>query len=212
MSSELTTKDLQVKDLHVAVDIETTGLDPYLHDMWEIAVVPFIKKEDTTFYSDTILGDYKVLPCSFKARMRPQNPMVMQQEALTVGGVTKEQLMAIPTNLYQVLNSFYEWKLEMYPEYSFVPVGHNYACFDKQFLIAKMNSYNYAQNFSHHSIDTKIIAKWLQDLGFNLGKKLSLQELKKFFNLKEQKAHTAFGDALTCIELLGNLNRLVKKG
>lgn len=209
MSSELTTKDLQVKDLYVAVDIETTGLDPYLHDMWEIAVVPFIKKEDTTFDSNFVLGDYKILS-SFKARMRPQNPMSMQLQALEVGNITREELLAIPTNLYQALNSFYEWKLEMYPEYSFVPVGHNYACFDKQFLIAKMNSYNYDQNFSHHSIDTKIIAKWLRDLGFNLGKKLSLQKLKAHFNLTESNAHTAYGDCLTSIELLSSLNKLVK--
>lgn len=211
MSNELIIKDLQVKDLLVAVDIETTGLDPYLHDIWEIAIIPFTKVEDTTFYSDHIIGNYKILPCTFKARMRPQNPMSMQQKALEVGGITKEQLMAIPTNLYQVLNSFYEWKMETYPEYRFVPVGHNYSSFDKQFLIAKMNSFNYDQNFSHHSLDTKIICKWLQQLGFNLGKKLSLQGLKAHFNLTEGNAHTSYGDCLTSIALLNSLNKLIKQ-
>lgn len=211
MSKDLTTKDLQVKDLLVAVDLETTGLDPYLHDMWEIAVVPFVKIDDMTFHSDHILGDYKTLPCTFKARMRPQNPMSMQPKALEVGGITKEELMAIPTNLYQALNSFYEWKLEMYPEYRFVPVGHNFASFDKQFLIAKMNSFNYDQNFSHRCLDTKVICKWLQNLGHDLGKSLSLQGLRKFFGLEEQPAHTSMGDCFTSIELLSTLNRLIRR-
>jgi DNA polymerase III epsilon subunit-like protein len=202
MSNELTIKDLQVKDLLVSIDLETTGLDPYLHDMWEIAVVPFELNEYKT--------SAKVLPCTFKARMRPQNPMSMQPKALEVGGVTKEELMAIPTNLFQILNSFYEWKLEMYPEYRFIPVGHNYVSFDKQFLIAKMNSFNYDQNFNHHSLDTKVIVKWLQSMGYSLGEKLSLQGLKKFFNLPSRTAHTSEGDALTCIDLLCALNKLVK--
>src|SRR4030042_1152018 len=199
MLKELTIKDLQVKDLLVAVDLETTGLDPYLHDIWEIAVIPFN-------------NDYKILPCTFKARIRPQNPMTMQQKALEIGGITKEKLMTISTNLYQVLNSFYEWKLEMYPEYRFIPVGHNYASFDKQFLIAKMNYFNYDQIFSHHCLDTKIIAKWLQSIGYSLGKKLSLQELKKYFHIEgDEKAHTAEGDCLTTIKLLEALNKLVKR-
>jgi DNA polymerase III epsilon subunit-like protein len=212
MSNEITVKDLQVKDLLVAIDLETTGLDPYLHDMWEIAVVPFVPKINDDFKSNNVVGDYKVLPCTFKARMRPQNPMSMQSKALEIGNITKEELMAIPTNLYQVLNSFYEWKLEMYPTYRFVPVGHNYSSFDKQFLIAKMNSFNYDQSFSHHSLDTKIICKWLQHNGHDLGKKLSLQGLKKFFGLEEQVAHSSMGDCLTCIELLSALNNLIKKG
>lgn len=209
VSKELTTKDLQVKDLLVSVDIETTGLDPYLHDMWELAIIPFVKTDNEDFISTNIIGSYKILPCTFKAHMRPQNPISMQPKALEIGGVTKEELMAIPTNLYQVLNSFYEWKLEMYPEYRFVPVGHNYASFDKQFLIAKMNNFNYDQNFNHHVLDTKVIAKWLQSNGCDLGKSLSLQGLRKHFGLEARKAHTSEGDALTCIDLLSALNRMV---
>lgn len=215
LTNELTTKDLQVKDLLVSIDIETTGLDPHLHDIWEISIMPFISTDNKDFNipinKNNIIGDYKILPYTFKARMRPQNPMSMQQKALEVGKVTKEVLMAIPTNLYQVLNGFYEWKLEMYPEYRFIPVGHNYASFDKQFLIAKMNSFNYDQNFSHHCLDTKIIAKWLQSNGYDLGKKLSLQGLRSHFKLNnEDKAHTSEGDCLTTIRLLDTFNKLIK--
>lgn len=201
----MTIKDMQTKDLLVAVDIETTGLDPHIHDMWEIAVIPFKFIEDGYWY--------ELLPCTFKSKIRPQNPVTMQPKALEVGGVTKEELMSLPMNLYQVLNSFYEWKLEMYPEYRFVPVGHNYASFDKQFLISKMNYFNYDQNFSHHCLDTKIIAKYYQSIGFDLGKRLSLQGLKIHFNLDSNKqllAHTSAGDAELSIQLLCSLNSLTR--
>mgnify|MGYP002749758777 CR=1 FL=1 len=192
--SKITPKDLQTKDLLVAIDLETTGLDPHLHDIWEIAIIPF--------------KNYEPLPCTFKARIRPSNPMTIQDEALKIGNVTKKTLINIPTNLYQVLSSFYNWKLEMYPEYRFVPVGHNYAAFDKQFLIAKMNYYNYDQNFSHHCLDTKIIGRWLKSLGYDLSEKLSLNNFKEKFNI-QQKSHCAEGDALACIELLKKFKELI---
>jgi len=219
-SSTISAKDMQKEDLLVAVDLETTGLDPHIHDMWEIAVIPFVPytEENINKYptvntdnNTMLIGNYIILPSTFKARMRPQNPTTMNPKALEVGGVTKEELMAIPTNLYQVLNSFYEWKLEMYPEYRFIPVGHNFASFDKQFLIAKMNVYNYDQSFSHHCMDTKIIAKWLSMLGYDLGKSFSLPGLKKKLNINlDIKAHSAEGDALTTIALLSELENLIR--
>ena len=194
--SEITVKELQKEDLLVAVDLETTGLDPHLHDIWEIAVMPFT-------------NNYQILPCTFKARIQPTNPVTMQDQALKICGVTKKELLEIPTNLYQVLHSFYEWKLEMYPEYRFVPVGHNYASFDKQFLIAKMNWFNYDQNFSYHCLDTQILAKWLNKIGYPIGNSFSLSALKERFKINTP-SHTAEGDAVACIHLLRELKNLVK--
>lgn len=65
----------------IYIDTETTGLDPELHDIWQL--------------SGIIEIDGKVMQ-EFDCKIRPVNFASITDEALRVGGVTVENLEAFP--------------------------------------------------------------------------------------------------------------------
>lgn len=111
-------------------DLETTGTDPKMHGIHQIAGM--IK----------INGETKE---RFNFKVRPKPGAIMAKEALEVGGVTEEQIMAYPP-----MNEVYRQLMKMIDKYV-----DKYNKQDKLFLIGYNNS----------SFDNGMFRQWFSDNG-----------------------------------------------
>ena len=103
-------------------DLETTGLFPGKHGVHQI--------------SGEIIID-KVSKEKFDFKVRPNPNAVIEQEALDVAGVTKEQILAYPpmTEVYtQFVKMLSKYVDKFKKDDKFFLVGYNNASFDYQFL------------------------------------------------------------------------------
>ena len=103
-------------------DLETTGLFPGKHGVHQI--------------SGEIIID-KVSKEKFDFKVRPNPNAVIEQEALDVAGVTKEQILAYPpmTEVYtQFVKMLSKYVDKFKKDDKFFLVGYNNASFDNQFL------------------------------------------------------------------------------
>jgi DNA polymerase-3 subunit epsilon len=134
---------------HFFFDIETTGLNPAKNGIHQISceiVIDGITKE---------ARDWKV---------RPNPQAIIEQEALDVAGVTKEQILAYPPmkDIYlQLIHTLSQYVDRYSRTDKFFLAGYNNAAFDNQFLrgFFLQNADNYFGSwFWSNSIDVMVLA------------------------------------------------------
>jgi DNA polymerase-3 subunit epsilon len=183
-------------------DLETTGVNPAKNGIHQISceiVIDGITKET---------HDWKVCP----------NPKaIIEQEALNVAGVTKEQILAYPPmmDVYVQLITTLGRYVERYSRTDkFFLVGYNNAPFDNQFLrgFFLQNGDNYFGSwFWSNSIDVMVLATqylldsrdWMENF------KLATVAEKLGINMDREKLHDASYD-LYLTKAIYNL--VTKKG
>lgn len=180
--------------VQAAVDTETTGLYSGIHEIVQLAIVPFNEQYEP-------MG-------RFVSYIRPMRPHVFMQEAFDVNKLTLEGLALQPTPI-QVKGSFMDWKENCYPESKFVPLGHNYASFDSGFLKIFFGQEQYNNMFDYHVDDTCIAIRLLVKKG-KLPKGVgSLTKALNHFGIKRNVEHDAYEDALATIKLYQKLVELI---
>jgi DNA polymerase III epsilon subunit-like protein len=195
-----------------AVDIETTGFNPQVDEIVEIAVI--ILNNDLT-------PTTKI----FNPIMRPDNLDLIDVDAARkipiLGTYYKEKLTdksslktagTVGLNPAIVPDLFLEWfeSLELAPYKKLIPVGCNYP-FDRSFLIQFLGSKTYNEIFVDLYRDVQVIANFFNDASDRRGfaadfAKVNLQYLCSCLKIeREGSAHTALSDAMVTAKIYKKL-------
>lgn len=133
----------------VFFDLETTGTNPGKHGIHQISgqiVIDGVVKE------------------SFDFHVQPNPKALIEEEALKVGGVTREQILAYPP-MQQVYQEFVDMLGKYVDKFNkkdkFFLVGYNNAAFDNQFLrgfFLQNGDVYFGSWFWSNSIDVMVLA------------------------------------------------------
>lgn len=160
---------------YLAVDIESTGLNPDSAQMIEIGAVVF---EDGTELS------------SFSKLIGVDQPLPLRIVELT--GITDQMLKGKP-NVHDVMREFLLF-CEEYCQESNVILGHN-VMFDYSFL--KSAAVNLGENYDRKGIDTLKIARVLhKDF-----ESKTLEAMCRYYQIQQQINHRALEDARAAAQL-----------
>lgn len=181
-------------------DIETTGVNPAKHGIHQI--------------SGCIEVDGEVKE-TFDFKVKPNPQAQIEDKALEVGGVTKEQILAYPemrivyNDLVEILAQYcdkFDKKDKMFL------IGYNNASFDNQFLrgFFLQNGDNYFGSwFWSNSIDVMVLAsECLKDNRSDM-EDFKLKTVAKYLGIEvsEEKLHNANYD----LELTREIYNLITK-
>ena len=170
--------------MFAVIDIETSGLDPNVHEILEFAGK---------------LVDQKTLEVVYEIsfRVRPLHIETAHPKALEVNGYTPEK-----------------WANAIDPEEAIhrivnlcsgaIILGHN-PRFDISFIEAAIKTYRVEKRIDYHMVDTVTLAvEHLVPLGLD---SVSLVNVCKFLGIPNDNAHTAMGDVDRCLQVYRKLAR-----
>lgn len=183
-------------------DVETTGLDCYLHSPIEISILRLSN------------GDQK------KWLLKPTNPDTIELGALKVNGHKLEDLLGktkegreLYKNPNEVIIEIENWLSEdAMPSESRFLIGHNIS-FDKfmmEQLWVKCNAKD-SFPFGRRYLDTMVIELFLDYCKGQFSEAYNLGSLNKKYGIKNEKAHTADADARATKELFIKQVELFRK-
>ncbi len=195
-----------------AVDIETTGLDPLRDEILQLAIVPLdLRNSHKDLRNSQVLtDDVRELRKPLNIRIKALNPERMSAEARKITGLDPCEGL----NLLDARKAVEEWFRENNIE-KVIPVGHNYTKFDGPFL-RNSKVVNYDEAFSHHELDTLIIARFANKLcefrrmekRFSSLKLMDLAANLRISQLRTSQAHDALSDATIAGEIFFKLLEL----
>ena len=179
-------------------DLETTGVKYWKNGIHQISGAVIIDGEIKEVF------DFKV---------RPNENALIEEEALKVGNVTKEQIMAYPT-----MKEVYSKIITMLSKYvdkfdkkdKFHLIGYNNASFDNQFFRAffvQNNDVYFGSWFWSDSIDVMVMASFkLRKVRHELVD-FKQSTVAKFLGIEidESKLHDAKYDIEICIKIFNML-------
>ena len=178
-----------------AIDTETTGLDPVVHEMIEIAIVPL---------GPDLKPRKDIFPFNFK--IRPENVNVIDKEALSVNKITLEDLYTNGIDPIKASDLFETWfdNLKLPFGKKIVPLGHNWS-FDAKFIEKWLGLTAFNCFFDYHYRDSSAIALFLNDWAeFHNERhpfpKVKLSYLCSQLKVENQRAHRALDDAIATAE------------
>ncbi len=174
------------------IDTETGGLDPQKHSLLSIGVVVWDAIEGELFSDEYYIYSEIYNVTKTAARLNHFDERRQQDYALDPEAVI-EKLKII--------------KEQYFREYPSVPLaGHNVA-FDIQFIKKMFSSCgrSFERLFSHRSVDTYSIIKYLSDCKLISEKINSSAKAFKYFGIPVNGRHTALGDARATMQLYAKL-------
>jgi DNA polymerase III epsilon subunit-like protein len=161
------------------IDLETTGTDPWIHEILEIGCV-LCEGE----------APYKIIE-ELELKVQPKHIETASIEALRINGYDESAWLFAVTlkeameHLSRVCDGA-------------IMIGHNVA-FDWGFIANALGTEGVPDPFFYAKLDTKSFA--LGIIGTRSDRSsLSLTELADVLNLKNERAHTALADARICYE------------
>lgn len=183
----------------VAVDVETTGLEPTYHEIIQIALVP-------------IEPDMRVDRSKCRCwKVRPRYPERATPEALAVNGLNLEELVYTAPSADTVMDRIDDFMdgLAMPEDKRMIPLAQNWA-FDGVWLREWMGEGRFNRLFSRRARDTMCLAASINDRYELNGEEppfenCSLSFLASYFGIVNQKAHDALEDAITTAEVYDRL-------
>lgn len=173
------------------IDCETTGLDPALHDIIEIAIVP-------------VDGKFEQIGSVFNQRIKALTPETASACALAINQLNPCE----GAEHKESLNLFYDW-MNLNCIERIAPIGFNYA-FDKGFILKWLGTDQYNQSFHYIIRDAHTLAIAYNDSRIIRGQKpmttsTSLGKLCDHFGLDHSKAHSAIQDCYLTLKIYKNL-------
>jgi DNA polymerase-3 subunit epsilon len=169
--------------VRIYLDTETTGLDPSVHEVIEVAVV-----REEVEYPYTGPGKITLM---WSRKVAPQHIETAEPVALKVNGYAPEAWAnAVP------FSTIAEELVEHLK--GGMIIGHN-PKFDTGFITAELKRAGVEPRISHRTIDTTTAAYMAWGLDGKM--KLSLDNLRSHLGLSSDGAHTALQDALDCREV-----------
>lgn len=177
----------------VFVDIETTGLNPEIHEIIEIAVVRVTQTWEE--------GEKPQFLSSFEwsVKIKPLHIENADPVALKVNGYSKNDWKEA-VSLKEALTEFSK-KTE-----GAIMVAHNVA-FDAGFLDKNMSQEGVSNTMHYHRLDTVSMAYATLHSTPDVNR-YSLMELCKYFGIENTDPHSALSDARADFELFKKLMSL----
>lgn len=182
-------------NLLCAVDVETTGTDPMVHEIIQVAVLP-------------LGSDYKplkILP--FYLNIRPMDIGSIDFRSMRVHRQKLVEMMAYAIEPEIATDMFVQWvrRLDLPLGKKIAPLWSN-GGFDKGFLVQWLGQDLYEELFHFHERDTQVAALLLNDradyhcadLPFN---RIGLSSLAGVFGVVNENPHDALADCLTTAEV-----------
>jgi DNA polymerase III epsilon subunit-like protein len=184
-------------DICVVLDVETTGLNPDVHEIWQIAAIPL----DSNF---DVHPNY--IPLNLF--MRPSHFDRLDPEALKVTAANKEKLMSYGVTQDKGVDLFIEWIENLNIPLSrrggrncrIIPMGYNYLQFDLPFIKRWMGAELYTEYFSHRVLDPYVVAEYINDMAAFAAEPVPYSKLSLGWVAKQHKIDTSMGklhDAMT---------------
>lgn len=182
-------------NLLCAVDVETTGLVPGHHDIWQVAILPldsFIKP------LKSILPFYMDIRIKFPENIDPKAIKLPRSEF-----ARRQQCAIEPFNCADLFDEWFDrLKLPIYKK--IVPLAQNWP-FDRGFLIEWLGRASFEHTFHPVYRDTMVAAAIDSDLAdFRTEKILFTQCNLNFLctrlGIQNQKPHDALQDAIATAE------------
>ena len=189
--------------LMAAIDLETTGTQPGVHEIIQIAVVPL----DANF--QPMEG---IRP--FYTTVRPDHPERASAGAQLKHGIPMEELLLHAPSSEKVKDWLVDWfeSLHLPIRRCLVPLAHNWA-FESSFLKAWLGVEMVDQLFHSHARDSMLYATALNDRAACAGdpvhfQRVSLGYLCRQLNVVNSNPHDALADCLAGAEVYRTLLRM----
>ncbi len=175
------------------VDVETTGLNPDIHEIIEIGCIIVERGPGGP-------ADLKVIE-EIEMKVQPERMELAEPEALRINGYDPAQWMFAYTKsqALEVLTKKTD---------GCVFVAHNVA-FDWMFIEKMYRDAGMEHKFHYHKLDTLSIAFAMFN-GTTDVKHLSLRALCEHFGIKNERAHSALPDIRVTIEIFKKLMQMKK--
>jgi len=184
------------------IDTETTGLDPFWHELIQICILPL---------DSNIQPRKNVLP--FYIEIKPEFPERRDQEAMTVNNIDFTTIMTRGHDKEKAKDLLREWveKLNLpfnrsqHNRCSIMPLGHNYT-FDRVFIMAWLGYDMYNEIFHGYCRDTMLSGLFMNDrAGAHAEKvpyqKVNLSWMATTYDIEYDKKHNALQDCITTAAL-----------
>jgi len=183
----------------IALDTETTGLDPAIHEIFQIAIVPL---------------DYNFLPredvSPFVMSMRIESPETVDYAAMKKIGVSREKLQlhtSMGIDQMTGVDIMLEWieTLKLPPMRRMCPIAQNWP-HDRQFLLAWLGKELFDTLFHPQYRDLIPAAQLINDLNYTVGSNVPFREanlsaLCRYFEIERAVKHDALNDAVATAEI-----------
>lgn len=189
--------------LMAAVDVETTGLNPLAHDLYQVAILPLDKELEP------------MAGCQpFYMNIRPTRPQNINFNAVKIGKFNYMDIMKYavePDNAADLLELWLN-NLNLPLGKKIMPVWSN-GCFDRDFLIPWLGDELYNQFFHGLTRDTQDLAMAINDrfalagqpLPFN---RVGLNSLAAVLGIVNENPHDALSDCITTAAVYKALLRM----
>ncbi len=179
---------LSTKQNFSFIDVETTGLNPNIHEVIEIGCI-IVERGDGG------PADLRIVE-EIEMKLKPEHLENAEEGALRVNGYNDADWLFAYTQKQG-------FELLAQKTKGCVFVAHNVA-FDWGFVAASFARLGIEHGFTHHKLDTLSIA-FAKFNGTDEIKHLSLRALCEHFSIVNEKAHSALPDVRATIEIYKRL-------
>lgn len=186
----------------VAIDVETTGIDPDTCEITQLAAV-------------VLTDDFKPRDVPyFNIQIRPRFPENIQPRALSKSHQSLENLMVNGLDYETALRVWSDWLQQTvgYAGKKIIPVGFNWF-FDREFIINFMGRQAYEATFHPRPRDVMLMLTYVSDrlelFEYNPGfTTFTLAKCCEVMKVHNERAHDALHDCLATAECANRLLRV----
>lgn len=187
--------------MFIFIDVETTGLNPYDHDLVELAAIAIEKKKNK--------NEWRINPKKYyHKRLLIQNEDNVNEEALEVCHYSESLWLKTAVGAEEGLLDFNSWLKDISPSEKPIGCAHN-AEFDKSMILANSDRFKIFPYINESWIDSIAIwAIYKELMGLtHLGN--SNKVMCNYFKIENKKAHNALADSVASAQCLAiMLNRM----
>lgn len=183
-----------------AIDIETTGSDPTIHEIVQIAIVPL-----------TVHLEVPRVPLHFYSTISPLQPETADKNAMMVNRLNLDDLLQWAPVPSVVLRAIVEWweGLPMGHDRRLTPLAHSWA-YERSFLVPFFGPKLFDQLFHPFGRCTMGMAMMINDKAQVMGmdrpfNRIGLEAMCRQYGIQNEQAHNAYHDAVATAELYRNI-------